>query len=127
MSFKKLLVSTEIGLKRFDKRSFKSGEVERSTSSGKDREFGVAVLASTGRVFQKMLSNSRVMGGDLRSAVFLASTGKIRAILRRTMVSNRPGKMLLNAFLQPLGCTSYIPTIAVTHRLINTIIVVMGR
>ena len=33
---KKFLVSTEIRLKRFDKRSFKSGEMERSTSSGKD-------------------------------------------------------------------------------------------
>ena len=46
-------MSTEIGLKRFDKRSFESGEVERSTSSGKDREFGVTVLAGTGRVLQK--------------------------------------------------------------------------
>ena len=43
-------MSTEIGLKRFDKHSFKSGEVERSTSLDKDREFGVAVLAGTGRV-----------------------------------------------------------------------------
>ena len=75
-------MSTEIGLKRFDKRNFKSGEVERNTSSGKDREFGVIVLAGTGRVFQKMLSNSRVMASDLRSAVFLAGTEKVRAILR---------------------------------------------
>ena len=50
---KKFFVSTEIGLKRFDKCSFKSGEAERSTSSGKDREFGVTVLAGTVRVFQK--------------------------------------------------------------------------
>ena len=48
-------MSTEIRLKRFDKRSFKSGEVKGSTSSGKDREVGVTVLAGTGRVFQKML------------------------------------------------------------------------
>ena len=67
------------------------------------------------------------MGGDLRSAVFLAGTGKIKAILRRMMVYNRPGNMLLNAFLQPLGCTFYIPTIAVAHKLIDNIIVVMGR
>ena len=35
--------------------------MERSTSSGKDREFGVTVLAGTEMVFQKILSNSRVM------------------------------------------------------------------
>ena len=74
---KKFLVSTESRIKRFDKRSFKSGEVKRSTSSGKDREFGVTVLAGTGRVFQKMLSNGRSMFNDLRSAVFLSGTGKL--------------------------------------------------
>ena len=68
----------------------------------------VTVLAGTGRVFQKMLSNSRVMCGDLRSATFLAGTGKIRAILKRTMVSYRPENMLLTAFLKTLGCTSYV-------------------
>ena len=96
-------------------------------SLGKDREFVVTVLTGTGRIFQKMLAHSRVMGSDLRSAVFLAGKGKIRAILRRMMVSDRPGNMLLNAFLQPLGCTSYIPTIAVAHKSIDNIIVVMGR
>ena len=39
---------TEIRLKRFDKRSFKSGKVDKSTSSGKDNEFSVTVLAGTG-------------------------------------------------------------------------------
>ena len=84
--------------------------MERNTSSGKDREFGVTVLAGQGRVLLEMLSNSRVMGADLRSAVFLAGTGKIRAILRRMMVSDRPGNMLLNAFLQPLGSTYVLRT-----------------
>ena len=74
-----------------------------------------------------MISNSRVMGDDLRSAVFLAGTGKTKAILGRMMVSDRPGNVLVNAFLQPLRCTSCVPTIAVTHKLINNIIVVMGR
>ena len=64
------------------------------------------------------------MGGDLRSAVFLAGTGKIRAILRRIVVSDLPGNMLFNALLQPLGCTSYVPTIAVVHKLVDNIIVV---
>ena len=118
---------TDIGLKRFDKSSFKSREVEKSTSSSKDREFGVTALAGTRRVFQKMLSNSRVMVGDLRIAVFLAGTEKFRGIVRRMMVSDRPGNMLLNAFLQPLGCTSYVPTITVAHKLIDNIIVVMCR
>ena len=68
-------------LKRLDKRNFKSREVEGSTSSGKDREFDVTVLAGTVRVFQKMLSNSRIMGNDLRCAVFLAGMGKIRVII----------------------------------------------
>ena len=40
-------------MKRFDKSSHKSGKVKGSTSSGKDTEFGVTVLAGTGRVFQK--------------------------------------------------------------------------
>ena len=111
----KFLVSTSIRLKRFHNRSFKSGKAERSTSSGKDREFDVTVLAGIGRDFQKMLSNSRVMDDNLRGAVFLAGMGKIRAVLGRMMVSNRPGNVLLNAFLQPLGCMSYIWTIAVAH------------
>ena len=120
-------MSTEIRLKRFDKRSIKGGEVERSTSSGKDREFGVTVLAETGRIFQKMLSDSRIMGDDLRSAVFLSGTAKIRAILGKMMVSDRPGNILLNAFLQPLECTPYVPTVAVAHKLVNNIIVVMSK
>ena len=49
-----------------------------------------------------MLSNSKVMGGDLRSAVFFAVAGNIGAILKRMMVFDRPGNMLLNAFLQTL-------------------------
>ena len=101
-------------------------KMERSTFSGNDREFGVTVLAGTRRVFQKMLSNSRIMDDDLRSAIFLTSTGKIRAILGRMMVSDQPGNMLLNTFLQTLECTSYVPTIAVAHKLINNIILVMG-
>ena len=79
--------------------------MERSTSSGKDREFGVTVLAG----FPKDLSNSRIMGNDLRGAVCLAGTRKIRAILGRMMVSDQPGNVLLNAFLQPLVYTSYLP------------------
>ena len=80
--------------------------MERNTSSGKDREFGVTVLAGTGSVFQKMLSNSRVMGNNLRGPVCLAGMGKIRAVLRRLMVSDRAGKVLLNAFVQTLESTS---------------------
>ena len=64
------------------------------------------------------------MSGDLRIAVFLSGTGEIRAILRRIMVFDRPGNVLLNAFLQPLGCTSYVPTIAVAHKLIDNMIVI---
>ena len=75
--------------------------------SGKDREFGVTVLAGTGRVFQKMLSNSRIMGDDLKSAVFLVNMRKIRVILGSMMVSDQPRNVLFNAFLQPLGCTKY--------------------
>ena len=41
--------------------------MKKSTSSGKDRQFGVTVLAGTERVFKEMLSNGRVMGNDLRS------------------------------------------------------------
>ena len=96
-------------------------------SLGKDREFGTIVLVGTGRIFQKILSNSRVTGNDLRSAVFLAGIGKIRVTLGRMMVSDRPGYMLLDVLLQPLGCMSYALTIAVAHKLIKNIIVVMGR
>ena len=67
------------------------------------------------------------MGNNLRSAVCLSGTGIIRAILGRIMVSDRPGNVLLNAFLQPLECTSYVPTIAATEKLINNIILVIGR
>ena len=101
--------------------------MERSMSLGKDREFVVTVLAGTKRVFQKMLSNSRIRGGDLKIAVFLAGTGKIRVILGRMMVSDQPGNILFNVFLQPLGCMSYVLIIAVAHKLIDNINVVMGR
>ena len=63
-----------------------SGEVEISTSLGKDREFDVTVLAGTGRVFQKMLFNIRVMDNDLRSALCLAGTEKKTQVLGKTMV-----------------------------------------
>ena len=101
--------------------------MERSISSGKDRKFGVTMLAGKGKVFQKMLSNSRVMENNLRSAVCLVGTGKIRVVLERMMVSDRPENMLLNAFLQPLECMCYILTITVAHKLINNIIVMMSR
>ena len=92
--------------------------MERNTSTSKNREFGVTVLAGTGKVFQKILSNSRVMGNNLRGAVCLSGTGIIRAILGRMMISDRPGNVLLNAFLQPLIYTFYVPTIAVAQKLI---------
>ena len=71
--------------------------MERSTSSGKDREFADTVLAGTERIFQKMLSNSRVMGDDLRSAICFAGTEKIRTVLGKMMVSDRPGNVLLKS------------------------------
>ena len=67
--------------------------MEKSTSSGKDKEFGVTL------VLQKVLSNIRVMDNKLRRAVCLAGTGKIRAVLKRMRVSDRPGNKLLNTFL----------------------------
>ena len=66
------------------------------------------------------------MDNDLRSAACLAGTGKIRAVLERMMVSDRPENVLLNAFLHPLGYTFYVPTIAVAHKLINNIILVIS-
>ena len=92
--------------------------MERNTSTSKNREFGVTVLAGTERVFQKILSNSRVMSNNLRGAVCLSGTGIIRAILGRMMVSNQSANLLLNAIPQPLECTSYVPTIAETQKLI---------
>ena len=65
------------------------------------------------------------MGDDLKSVVCLAGMERIRAILKRMMISDRPVNVLFNAFLQPLGCTSYVPTISVALKLINNIIVVI--
>ena len=93
--------------------------MERSTSSGKEKEFAVTVLAGTGRIFQKMLSNSRVMGDSLRG-VCLAGTGRIRAVIGRMMISDRPGNVLLNAFFQPLISTTEC-------RIGTQIDIVMGR
>ena len=56
-----------------------NGNVERSLSLGRNRESGVIVLAGTVRVFQKMLSNSRVNDDNSRGAVCFAGMGKIRA------------------------------------------------
>ena len=76
---------------------------------------------------QKMLSNSRVMGDNMRGAVCLGGTEEIRAVLRRIMVLDWSENVLLNAFLQRLGCTYYVSTVAVAHKLISDIVVVMGR
>ena len=98
-----------------------------NTSTSMDKDFGVIVLAGTEIVFQKMLSNSIVMGNNLKSTVCLSGTGKLRAILGKMIVSDQPRNVLLNAFQQPLGCMSYVPTISVPHKLINNVILVMGR
>ena len=55
------------------------------------------------------------MDNNLRGAVCLAGMGKIREVLVRMMISDWPGNVLLNAFLQILGCTSYVPTVAVAQ------------
>ena len=89
--------------------------MKRCTSSGKNREFGVTVSLGIGRVFLKMLSNSRVMSDNLRSAVCFSDTGKIRAVLKRMIIPDRPGNALLNAFMQSLECTSDVPTVAVVR------------
>ena len=72
--------------------------------STKYKEFGITVFTGTGRVLQNM-SNSRVVGDNLRGAVYLAGMGKIRAVLKSMMVPDRPKNVLLNAFLQP--CPMY--------------------
>ena len=76
-------------------------------SLGLNRELFVTVLAGTGRVFEKMLCNSRVMGNNLRGSVCLAGMGKIRVVLGRMIVPDRPGNVLLHALLQSLECTSF--------------------
>ena len=43
------------------------------------------------------------MDNNLRGAIHLAGTRKIRAILRRMMVLDRPGKVLLHANLATFG------------------------
>ena len=65
------------------------------------------------------------MGNESKGAVCLAGTEKVRPVLRKIMVPDRPGNVLLNAFLQFSGCTSYVPTVPVEHKLIHDIVVVM--
>ena len=74
-----------------------------------------------------MLSNSRVLDNSLRGVVCLAGTVKVSAVMKKIMVSDRPGNVLLNAFLQTLGCTTYVPNVTVAHKLFFDIVVVMGR
>ena len=62
--------------------------MERSMFLGKDREFGVIVLAGTEKVFQKMLSNNRVTSNGLRGAVCLAGIRKVKAVLGRMTISD---------------------------------------
>ena len=54
------------------------------------------------------------MGNSLRGAVCLAGKKKISAVLRRMMVPDWPGNELL-AFLQLLGCMSYMLPVTVAH------------
>ena len=55
-------------------------------------------MAGTVKVFQKMLSGSRVMVNNLVGAVCLAGTRKIRAVLRRMMVSESSNTFSSNTF-----------------------------
>ena len=114
-------------MKRFDKISFKSGQVKRSTSSGKDREFCVTVLAGVWDIFQKMPSNSRNDGNNLRDAASLTGKEKIRAVFRRMMVLDCPGNVLVNVFSKNLGCTSYGTDCPSSTQLINNIVAMMDR
>ena len=66
------------------------------------------------------------MGDNLRGAICPAGMGKIIAVSGRMMVSDRSGNVLLNAFLQPLGCTFYVLAIALAHKSIDNIVVVKG-
>ena len=63
----------------------------------------------------------------LKDAVCLANMRKIRAVMRRMMISDGYGNVLLNAFLQTLQCMSSVSTVAVAQKLIYDIAVVMGR
>ena len=67
------------------------------------------------------------MSDNLRGAVGLVDTKKTRAVLRRMLVCDQPGNKLLNAFLQLLRCTFYLPTVAMANKLINNIVVVMVK
>ena len=114
-------------LKRFYKTCFESRKVE-SMSLGKGREFGVTVLAGTERVFQKMLSNSKIICNKLRGVVCLAGTRKIRVIFGKRIVPDweRIAQCTL-AIFGMYDYTSYVPTITLAHKLIDDIVVVMGR
>ena len=66
------------------------------------------------------------MGNNLRSVVCITGTRRISRVLRKIIFSNRPENVWCNTFLQPLGCTSYVPTVAVEHKLVNDVVVVMA-
>ena len=67
------------------------------------------------------------MDHNLRDAVCLAGSEKIRAVLRKMMFPDWLGNMLLNAILQLLTCTFSVLTIAVVYKVIYDIALVMGR
>ena len=57
--------------------------MKRITALDKDREFGVTVLAGSGRGLQKILSNSRFINNNLKGSACFAGKQKIKAVLRK--------------------------------------------
>ena len=114
------------GIARFNKSRFKSRKVKKRATSSENGKFFVAVVKSTLGVVKKMLTN----GGFVKllwAYVGLARAGKTLAVVRGRRIGNGFKNVLFNSLFQALRRATNVPTIAVVHKLINNIAVMMGR
>ena len=119
-------VYTQKGIERFNESRFKSRKVKRRATSSENRKFFVAVVKSALGVFKKMLTN----GGFVKllwAYVNLARARKTLAVGQGRRIGDGSRNVLFNSLFQALRCATNVPTIAVAHKLVNNIAVMMGR
>ena len=91
----------------------------KERTSGKFRESIVIVIKDAQLIILAVLTISIVMGNRVIRRFARATRG--RSILKKLAISGALWYMLFDPVRQSLRCTTYVPTIAVAHILVNNI------
>ena len=100
--------------------------MKRRATSRENKKFFVAVVKGALGIVKKMLTN----GGLLKwlwACVGFARPGKTLAVGRGTRIGDGFWNVLFNSLFWALRRATNVPTIAVAHKLVNNIAVMMGR